>query len=497
MHKQIIDFFTYFDKTSQELLQLRINVLKNHVDKFIICEPNKTPSGLANEAKLSARIKELNLPKEKIEIISLDIPEDEDLNVQVIDVINSYENNNDNKTHDSIRARARERLQKDSLLSKLEESDENTLFIVSDIEEIVAPKYINWIADTVVQHKDHIIKLPLVLLEGKADLRVYTIDNNFKKWDNKVFMCTKSHLLKSTPNQIRSDVDSVFPVAYMHVDNKRVEDLGWYFSWMGGVEKREIKRTSFTYYNDKVNFIKGNYYNSSEMAKLHKEEPEAGKIAPCGQVDTILKPYQLDLLPQEIFIYPVVKQFLIPEKNIDNVDILQQEYTSACNQQTDIHEHLPILKELAQQCSSVIEMGTKTGQSTRAFLYSCDKVVAYDLELNPQVFELFRVAKNAGKNVNYIQANVLNINIEETDLLFIDTWHVYEQLKQELELHADKAKKYLVLHDTETFGTIGENGTSKGLLPAIMEFLSKNSAWKIKEHRTNNNGLTILERTSN
>ena len=36
-------------------------------------------------------------------------------------------------------------------------------------------------------------------------------------------------------------------------------------------------------------------------------------------------------------------------------------------------------------------------------------------------------------------ADVRTVAIAETDLLFIDTWHVYAQLKEELRLHAGKA----------------------------------------------------------
>ena len=33
--KKIIDFFPYFDPTGKEILELRINMLKDYVDEFI------------------------------------------------------------------------------------------------------------------------------------------------------------------------------------------------------------------------------------------------------------------------------------------------------------------------------------------------------------------------------------------------------------------------------------------------------------------------------
>jgi hypothetical protein len=80
--------------------------------------------------------------------------------------------------------------------------------------------------------------------------------------------------------------------------------------------------------------------------------------------------------------------------------------------------------------------------------------------------------------------------------LFIDTLHTYNQLKQELTLHGNKAQKYIAFHDTYTFGLRGEdNVDKKGLMTAIIEFMTENPHWKFKIHKTNNNGFTVLERT--
>ena len=104
------------------------------------------------------------------------------------------------------------------------------------------------------------------------------------------------------------------------------------------------------------------------------------------------------------------------------------------------------------------------------------------------------ICKNEGVNFEFIQASTTDVEIEETDLLFIDTLHVYEQLKAELGKHAGKVRKYIIMHDTVTFGTHGELSGTTGLMPAVNEFLASNPQWKIKEVYTNLHGLTILER---
>jgi hypothetical protein len=173
-----------------------------------------------------------------------------------------------------------------------------------------------------------------------------------------------------------------------------------------------------------------------------------------------------------------------------------KEYDLAKSIPSDINENVHILYDLAKECKTVVEMGVRTGVSTRAFLNTDVELLSFDIVLNQAVEKLFDSAKKQGKNVNYIKDNVLAIEIDDTDLLFIDTLHTYDQLKQELKLHGNKAQKYIAFHDTHTFGLHGEDQRDqKGLLPAIIEFMIENPHWKFKIHKTNNNGFTVLERT--
>ena len=98
------------------------------------------------------------------------------------------------------------------------------------------------------------------------------------------------------------------------------------------------------------------------------------------------------------------------------------------------------------------------------------------------------------------------------DLTFIDTWHVYGQLKRELRKFESITKKYIILHDTTIDAVYGESirlGSDiiaqseqsgipfeeicRGIWPAIEEFV-KEFNWTILERFDNNNGLTILKR---
>lgn len=168
-------------------------------------------------------------------------------------------------------------------------------------------------------------------------------------------------------------------------------------------------------------------------------------------------------------------------------------YTLSCATPSDINEHLPTLSRLARECRHITEFGTRTGLSTTAFLLAQpEKLFCYDTIQFPQV-ELLRGLAGQTAFV-FHQADVLAVDIEETDLLFIDTWHVYDQLKQELSLHGGKVRRYIVLHDTTTFGERGESDGYGGLWPAVEEFLTLGT-FRLKERHENNHGLTVLERS--
>ncbi len=175
--------------------------------------------------------------------------------------------------------------------------------------------------------------------------------------------------------------------------------------------------------------------------------------------------HNLSLLRQQRNLPPADAVF------VENVPLAQM-YLEACRTSSDINEHLPTLHALAKECRHVTELGTRTGVSTTALLYAQpDKLICYDRVKYPQVD---RLARAAGRTeFVFHEKDVLWADIEETDLLFIDTWHVYEQLREELRRHAGKARKFIVLHDTTTFAEQGETEGHMGLWPAVEEFLAK------------------------
>ena len=198
-------------------------------------------------------------------------------------------------------------------------------------------------------------------------------------------------------------------------------------------------------------------------------------------------------------------------------------YNRLCKQESDINEHLPTLYKYASQCESIIELGVRGVVSSYAFVYgllnnnsSNKKILLNDIE-QCNISRLLQLTNHLKIDIKYEWINDLDLEIKENyDLTFIDTWHVYGQLKRELEKFSKVTNKYIIMHDTTIYEIDGEtirrddmnaeeqtlesgiplNEINKGLKPAIDEFLENNSNWKIKEVFTNNNGLTVLEKVN-
>ena len=175
---------------------------------------------------------------------------------------------------------------------------------------------------------------------------------------------------------------------------------------------------------------------------------------------------------------------------------IEEQFQLRVNSPSDINEHLETIKRYASDCEHITEMGVRWVVSTWALLAAKPKrLVSIDI-VQCAIQEAATAAQAEGIDFEFVVADTSKpqLNIETTDLLFIDTWHVYDQLKKEFQLHADKVRKYIVLHDTTTFGEVGESGAHKGLWLAVEEFLAENQNWILKERFTHNNGLTVLER---
>lgn len=187
----------------------------------------------------------------------------------------------------------------------------------------------------------------------------------------------------------------------------------------------------------------------------------------------------------------------------------------------DIKEHLETLYKYSKECDSVFETGVRGCISSWAFLKglldgeSKNKKRLFMNDITTcDINELLSISKKFDIEITYEWKNNLLLDFDQKyDITFIDTWHVYGQLKRELNKFSKITNKYIIMHDTtideihgetirQRLNAVQQSNESgipfeeiiKGLWPAITEFLQNNPEWYIKERFTNNNGLTILAR---
>ncbi len=192
------------------------------------------------------------------------------------------------------------------------------------------------------------------------------------------------------------------------------------------------------------------------------------------------------------------------------------------SQVSDIHRHLPTFYRYARRCESIAEFGVRGIVSTWAFLRGLlengsktKELICVDIEDVPSIRDVQQIARDSGINLTFQRHDSATCTIPTVDLLFIDTWHVYAHLKRELARHHGSVRKYILMHDTETDGALGEslrqgwNITEQaqktgypegeircGLQPAIKEFLAEHPEWKLIRRYHYCCGLTVLARAA-
>ncbi len=194
--------------------------------------------------------------------------------------------------------------------------------------------------------------------------------------------------------------------------------------------------------------------------------------------------------------------------------ILSKHYYEMIQVQGDIQEHIDTLRFLGGSVNHITEFGIRSGVSTLSwFLGGANIVVGYDLKILPSLNTIKNLTQKCNRQLILNEGDTAKVNIDPTDLLFIDSLHTGEHLRKELFRHHVKVRKYILLHDVESCGKpIPDNPFAwsvyclgganldhkEGLRPVIDEFLMKTHGdWVINFEKLNNNGLMMLERVGN
>ena len=212
---KIFDCFMYFDEDL--ILDLRLNLLNNYVDEFVIVESFYTHSG--RRRKLLFDIKKYKKFKNKINYIILEDPPLD------LDFINVNETENSINSKHILNAVKRENLQRNTILNGLKLALPEDIIIISDLDEI--PNLEN---NNIRNIKNKIILFKQKFFYYKFNLKL----NNFPWHGSKA--CKKKNLI--SPQWLRNVKDKIYPFWRLdalfsrkkYQDIKIIDNGGWHFS---------------------------------------------------------------------------------------------------------------------------------------------------------------------------------------------------------------------------------------------------------------------------
>ncbi|MHC4091684.1 MAG: hypothetical protein ACYSVY_15690 [Planctomycetota bacterium] len=174
---------------------------------------------------------------------------------------------------------------------------------------------------------------------------------------------------------------------------------------------------------------------------------------------------------------------------------LQDIYEYYAKQEGDFSSHFPMIAALAQNCDHVTDLGNRDYDLAALAGGQPKRIVSYNMAQQSAIY--WRLEGLAKKNKDFsvlIRHNdSLECNIEETDLLFIKTYHTAERLGAELARHAHKVRRYIVVVATEIYGRRAADGTP-GLKTALIDFMHKNPEWSVVYNSPKQYGMMVLSK---
>jgi hypothetical protein len=134
-------------------------------------------------------------------------------------------------------------------------------------------------------------------------------------------------------------------------------------------------------------------------------------------------------------------------------------YERVCGEDSDIRDHLPLLQRSAH--GDVLELGVRDGNSTAALLAGLEKRggTLWSVDVDPACATQFeghlqwRFVLSDSRDTATIGAAGVP---DELDVLFVDTLHTYEQVRDELAAWGDRVRPggLILFHDTDSFPEI-------------------------------------------
>ena len=258
----IYDCFSYWDEDL--LLDLRLKILNNHVDYFVIVEGNKTWQN--NQKKLRFEIDKFKKFKDKIIYVPVtDLP----------DGIDPYQ---------------RENHQRNSIINGLKNCKDNDLILISDLDEIPNPKKLI----------SFDVKKRFAVFKQKHFYYKFNLQSTKCPYWYGSRICVKKYL--KSPQWLRNLKFKKRP--FWRIDkfrlNNIIEDGGWHFCNLKTPENLLYKYKNLCETNDPINFKEKIDIKHLDVAEIQKKIEK--KIDIIGRDDEFLKIEIDNNFPKELIL---------------------------------------------------------------------------------------------------------------------------------------------------------------------------------------------------
>ena len=283
---KIFDCFMYFDE--EQVLDLRLNVLNDFVDYFVIVESTQNHKGIKREL-LFDQSKFQKFKNKIIYLVYDEIPKN-------VETISDNEDENEKDRKYIMNAVYRENSQRNFITNGLQKADENDLILVSDVDEIPKLSSLN------------LSKIDNKILIFKQDMFYYKFNlaiPNFK-WSGTKGVKKKN--LKS-PQWLRNIKDRKY--AFFRIDTffsekkytniKIISDGGWHFSNIKNAKMIEHKLKSYLHHRefDQVSLSVDEIDNLIKNKKAIYDLRVDKKVNKVGN-GVVLNNYNINKLPKYI-----------------------------------------------------------------------------------------------------------------------------------------------------------------------------------------------------
>ncbi len=281
---KIFDCFMYFDE--EVVLDLRLNMLNDYVDYFIIVESTFTHRG--DKRKLRFNLEKFKKFEKKIVYLVYD---ESPSNIEEV----LSDDNHDEKSRKYIlNAVYRENGQRDFLINGLQNADSEDLILVSDVDEI--PNLENF--------NQRNIKNKIILF--KQDMFYYKFN---LKLPNLIWTGTKACKKKvlQSPQWLRNIKDRKYPFYRLdtifskkkYINIEFINNGGWHFSNIKTASEIEHKLKSYLHHRE----FDENPMSENEINKIIENKQAIYDLKVDKRINKIgdgskLENYSLDKLPK-------------------------------------------------------------------------------------------------------------------------------------------------------------------------------------------------------